>query len=314
MNLTLEDTEKNLGLITSNNIEFPFTNIISDNYDFSNNSSIKKDNIFLHVNDEKSFVDGEESIYFRTLEQSKKIDELKCKTDIFNDQKNYLDGKNYKESIQLKIRKNIYLKKPFKEKKSLGRKKKSLEGLGEHNRFSDDNLIRKCKHVILDSVMIFINRKIKMLYPGINNKLLKQKKLFKLKQNHSISSRVNYNKCFLNKTLKLIFSEDISSKYKRYSPSHNKDVIESLINEKDEIIKSQFNSIFNLTFSDCLKHFRGIDVIEELKGLNQLEDYIKRVKINNNEEEYFNIFKFFIYNFERIIMEKKVRKKRKKYN
>ena len=55
MNLTLEDTEKNLGLITSNNIEFPFTNIISDNYDFSNNSSIKKDNIFLHVNDEKSF-------------------------------------------------------------------------------------------------------------------------------------------------------------------------------------------------------------------------------------------------------------------
>jgi hypothetical protein len=268
----------------------------------------------LHVNDEKSFVDGEESIYFRTLEQSKKIDELKCKTDIFNDQKNYLDGKNYKESIQLKIRKNIYLKKPFKEKKSLGRKKKSLEGLGEHNRFSDDNLIRKCKHVILDSVLIFINRKIKMLYLGINNKLLKQKKLFKLKQNHSISSRVNYNKCFLNKTLKLIFSEDISSKYKRYSPSHNKDVIESLINEKDEIIKSQFNSIFNLTFSDCLKHFRGSDVIEELKGLNQLEDYIKRVKINNNEEEYFNIFKFFIYNFERIIMEKKVRKKRKKYN
>ena len=30
------------------------------------------------------------------------------------------------------------------------------EELGEHNKFSDDNILRKCKHVILDSVLIFI--------------------------------------------------------------------------------------------------------------------------------------------------------------
>jgi hypothetical protein len=31
---------------------------------------------------------------------------------------------------------------------------------------------------------------------------------------------------FFNKTLKSIFSENISTKYSRYSPSHNKDIIE----------------------------------------------------------------------------------------
>ena len=36
-------------------------------------------------------------------------------------------------------------KRPFKEKKDLGRKKKEYEGLGLHNKFSDDNIIRKVK-------------------------------------------------------------------------------------------------------------------------------------------------------------------------
>jgi hypothetical protein len=67
--------------------------------------------------------------------------------------------KNYKELIQSRIKKNLLSKRPFKEKKVLGRKKKENEGLGEHNKFSDDNIIRKIKHVILDSVMKFINKK-----------------------------------------------------------------------------------------------------------------------------------------------------------
>lgn len=114
----------------------------------------------------------------------------------------------------------------------------------------------------------------KKLYSNESERLLKEKRLFKLKQNQSIKSGTNYNKTFLNKTLREIFSENISTKYSRYSPSHNKNLIEFLINKKDEIKKTIFNKIFNITFLDCLKHFRGSVLFDELQGMNLLNKYI----------------------------------------
>ena len=57
-----------------------------------------------------------------------------------------------KEYIQRQVKGQIYLKKPFKEKKKLGRKIKAEENLGEHNKFSDDNIQRKLKNAILKSL------------------------------------------------------------------------------------------------------------------------------------------------------------------
>ena len=131
------------------------------------------------------------------------------------------------------------------------------EGLGDHNKFSDDNILRKCKHAVLNCILSFINKKIKIVYSNEDKMILKEKRLLKLKQNQSINSKTNYNKTFINKTIKEIFSENISSKYSRYPPSHNKDIIEMLTNESDDIKKSTFTKIFNLTFLDCLNHFRG---------------------------------------------------------
>ena len=42
--------------------------------------------------------------------------------------------------------------------------KKSFEK-GKHNKYSDDNLRRKCKHLILKSMLDFINRKISVEIP-----------------------------------------------------------------------------------------------------------------------------------------------------
>ena len=82
-----------------------------------------------------------------TLENSK---ELKQIEDHFKKKEEEINvDKKYIETIQLKVKENIYSKRPFKEKKILGRKKKAYEGLGEHNKFSNDNIIRKVKHVIL---------------------------------------------------------------------------------------------------------------------------------------------------------------------
>jgi hypothetical protein len=186
------------------------------------------------------------------------------------------------------------------------------EGLGDHNKFSDDNIMRKCKHAVLNSILSFINKKIKIVYSYENEMILKEKRLLKLKQNQSINSKTNYNKTFIDKTLKKIFSEDIRTKYSRYPPSHNKDIIEMLINESDDIKKSTFTKIFNLTFLDCLNHFIGGIILDDLQGMNQINNYIKEGKIDNIDEEYCTIFNYFMNNFENIIMAKKARKKKRK--
>ena len=75
--------------------------------------------------------------------------------------------------------------------------------------------------------MNFINQKIKTLYSIEDEKLFKENILFKLKQNQPMSSRTDYNKDFLSKTLGIIFSGDISSKYSCHHLTHNKRIIES---------------------------------------------------------------------------------------
>ena len=248
----------------------------------------------------------------KDLDELLESDLLKEKSEINIKEDNYIKDKKSIEAIQMKVKQKIYLKRPFKEKKTLGRKRKLNEGLGEHNKFSDDNILRKCKHAVLDSVLKFINNKIKTIYSYENEILLKEKKLLKLRQNQKEKSKANYNKTFLNKTLKEIFSEDISTKYSRHSPSHNRDIIEMLINEKDEIKKSIFTKLFNLTFLECLNHFRGTVILDDLKEMNRLHNYIKEGNIDKDDEEYCKIFNYFINNFENIIMSKKARKRKNK--
>ena len=85
-----------------------------------------------------------------------------------------------------------------------------------------------------------------------------------------------------------------------------------LINESDDIKKSTFTKIFNLTFLDCLNHFRGGIILDDLQGINQINNYIKEGKIDNIDEEYCTIFNYFMNNFENIIMAKKARKRKSK--
>ena len=212
------------------------------------------------------------------------------------------------------MRNNIYLKKPFKEKKLIGRKKKSSEGLGEHNKFSDDNLIRKVKNIVLETTSLFINQKIALAYSSDNQNsqnVLKNKQLLKLSQKQVEKKNVEYNKSFLNRTLQSIFSEDISTKYKKYNVKHNKNLIEELLNEEDEEKRLFFQAIFNLSFLDVLKHFRGSILIKELSGINSFNDYLNKTDFGKNSKEYKEILSIFMNNYEKIVMGKHSRKGKK---
>jgi hypothetical protein len=195
-------------------------------------------------------------------------------------------------------------------KVALGRKRKDIKReMVVHDKFSDDNLVRKVKCTLIDILSSLINELLKKYYTNNNGKKENKKELFKMNQNQIISSKADYNKNLLSKNLKEIFSHRISTKYTKYSPEHNKIVINQILNEKNRDIKMKFENIFNLTFLDCLEHFRGTKYLKELEGMTNLVEYCNKFE---NDQNYICKFKYYVDNFETIIYKKKLRNRAKK--
>ena len=212
---------------------------------------------------------------------------------------------------------NLPKSEDIKLKKKRGRKRKSpkIEKKEPHNKYSDDNIIKKYKHLVLKYTLEFINNKIKKVYNGnIENGPVK-KELQIINNSQISNSHAEFNKNFIKKKLGEIFSENISGKYKNNYPSnHNKLLIEELMNEKDENKKIFFNKLFNLNFIQCLDHFIGKKYIKELNGLQYFEQ-IKDNILNKYKEDgniYIKYLDYYLKNFEKIVNIKEPRKSRKK--
>ena len=208
-----------------------------------------------------------------------------------------------KKEIEINIKNDVE-----KKTKLFGRKKANSNQIGIHNKYSDDNLRMKCKHIILSSLMTFINKKIYVLYDGKIGEGILKKKLHIINNKQKVNSIVQYNKDFLDKNLKDIFSEKITSRCTNISRDFNKKLIESLMNEKDEKKKDYFNRLFNLTFRQCLNHFIKKEMVYELIGLETINDVLKDYELN---KDYKQCLEYSLKNYEDIILRKKSRKKRK---
>ena len=196
-------------------------------------------------------------------------------------------------------------------KVALGRKRKDIKReLVVHDKFSDDNLGRKVKCTLIDILSSLINKLLDKFYNINFGKKENKKELLKMNQNQITSSKTEYNRNFISKALKDIFSHRISTKYTKHSPDHNKNIINQVLNEKNRDIKIKFENIFNLTFLDCLEHFRGTKYIKELEGMTNLIEYCNKFE---NDPDYICQFKYFVNNFEKIIFTKKLRNREKKY-
>ena len=174
----------------------------------------------------------------------------------------------------------------------------------EHNKFSDDNLRKKIKYLVLNSTMKYINITIEKIYKGnIGNNIFK-KKLLTINKDQISNAKIEFNQNFLYKNLGDIFSDPISSKFTNYSSNHNELLIKSLKNEKDKNKQNFFNKIFNLTFLQCLEHFRGTVSLDILNGIVCFD----KIKENYADEiEYLHLLEYYINNYEKIIMRKKPR-------
>ena len=155
--------------------------------------------------------------------------------------------------------------------------------------------------------MIFINKKIYSLYQGNIGNNIYRKELLTLNKSQKSESNLIYERVFLNKKISDILSDNISSRYTNYPPDHNKLLIKRLRTDEDEYKRVYFNKLFDLTFKECLGYFIGKNSIEELEGI-QIFDSIKDTL---GEEEYTNLIKYYLENYEKIINNKNPRKHKK---
>ena len=168
-----------------------------------------------------------------------------------------------------------------------------------HDKYTNDNLIKKIKNLILKNLLDFINNKIYNSNIGHRNS---EKRLFSLKAQKIDTYNLYFD--FMNKNLKDIFSQEISEKCSNHPKDHNKNIIDSLINDKDE--KNYFTKLFGLTFDDCLKNFRGDKDIKELEGFKDFS-FVKEQLLIENGDEYVNCLEEKMKNLEELIC-KKVKK------
>jgi len=212
------------------------------------------------------------------------------------------DENNQKEEIKLTQKKReskVNIEESSNHKKC-GRKNKESNEIGDHNKYSNDNIVKKIKTNFFSTILIFINSVIQD----------KDKKLLNISGEFSKYSKADFNKELLHKSLKEIFSANISGKYRNYGNDYNKKMIEKLLNDEDIKKRNFYETLFNLTFLDCIKHIRGDIYINELSGLKTLNEIVEDLKEDNNYE---NKFKSYILIFEEIIEKIKGRNRKKKY-
>ena len=185
-----------------------------------------------------------------------------------------------------------------------------------HSKFSNDNLTKKCKNIVLKSALESINKKIEEKYKNNIGFGKFNKKLQILNQENKVKSTAKDDKLFLHKTLKEIFSDNISSRLYNYSENHNKVIIESLINDEDEEKRIYFNNLFNITFLEYLNYFMSSETcnLNNNSILYGFKDFsfIKDSLIQINGEDYVNALIEYLKNFEKIINKKRSRNSKKK--
>jgi len=262
--------------------------------------------------DEQELGLGLSQPYFEDINNNNIICGLSTNATTINENKNKndKDEKNHFKADETYLNNQMKKNKNEKNKKSLlGRKREGDSWSGLHSKYSDDNIRRKCKHLVLDNDLKFLNEKIEEKYNGNIGHGIFAKKLLIINQKQKLDSSIQQNKDFLKKTLGNIFSENISTKYTIYNQCHNEQLINELTNEKDEVKKKYFKKLFSITFIDSLKHFRGTEKIEELEGMKGFNDIKSKYE---DEPDYLKTLEYYIMNYEKILDNKRIRKSKKK--
>ena len=133
-----------------------------------NKSINKKENTLLNNNLNDNIFDSkkeDEDDYLTFKEDTIKFqnhDEFSTKPTNFEDINNNMIQLNLIYNNLINKKENIILNN-FEEKALIGNKRERIKS-GKHSKYSDDNIRRTCKHIILTNLRDFINKKISEKY------------------------------------------------------------------------------------------------------------------------------------------------------
>ncbi len=219
----------------------------------------------------------------------------------------------------------------FKEGQERTQKKRGFKGKKTsekvHTKMAPDNIIKKIKGILFKYIIIFFN----LLLSKMNLDI----KLLKIDHKHikKLSRAIELQ--LLSLQLEDILSLEISPKFKKKSENYNKEVIEEIknseimLNEKNDFNYDTLMFVLKISFRKWLDVFTGKDSIENIGkdytgnqtkinfelieesfvGINTLlSDFEKK---NKNDNNYFALFVFYLYNYERYSFLKSTKKNNK---
>ena len=157
--------------------------------------------------------------------------------------------------------------------KRIGRIKKDSDLKGIHNKFSQDNIIRKIKRRFHANLRLYINNEYKKYICNKNQRKKNINNWIK-KINPKISSEIKKeeNLKWFESKIYQIFSENISKRYSSYNPDLNKKKIERLIKLNEatnaiNILNTNIETIFNKYVNN-----------EKIDGFKTLKDDVEELK------------------------------------
>ena len=283
-----------------------------DNYDNDINSSYNKTfgtNFILFPNNEDDDNYNEEKPYFNQENITK---ENKGKSE-----KKTTEIENYNTTIMTPVSPNFDEKNLNKKKKKskdkndfLGKKqgRKSLNELNDedddeekeegHNKYSEDNIMRKIKTNIMDYSLNKLNNSLKnkaMTFLKIDKKL-------------SENLKKDFNMDLMNRTLQnILYNESMRKKYKRKNYD-NKKLIDEIIKENKEL---ETIEILNKTYYDMIVEIRQQNLNAFLDKIVKKENNMKK---KSNIDEYIDLLKDLLFRFKEWFDGKKGRKREQNKN
>ena len=273
----------------------PFYNTVNNNFDgdqFFYEPNNKEEKMNIHINNIFPF--------------NEEIQEKKYATEVNKENSPTGPSTKFKEGLIFEISKN------FDKKIMVGRKKKNNLN-GKHDKFAYDNVTRKVKAKLFESILSILNSSTE-IEPIENPKKTSKKKdtvkpfFFKIDQKIIKETKVEDNQLLFKSQLKEIFSNDVSKKFENYGLDYNRKLIEKIYKEKKQIKTIQ---ILERNFLECLEHFRGSKFYNELAGLEKEYDkVINDLRAKGETEEYIEVFTELVGRFEEYYENKKARPKK----
>ena len=172
------------------------------------------------------------------------------------------------------------------------------EGKKEHNKFAQDNIIKKCKGIFFSNVIDHINAYIRE----------DEFKLTKLNYEKYVKDLKKENELNLfNTSLKKLASFEASPKYKSKNENtiNNSSKIEKILNKEKG--NNKLKNLLNLKFGDWLDIFLLKNKFDDNIEFNGLNSSLEKVRKKNNSPKYLSRFVFLLFNYKRWFINKKGR-------